>query len=231
MKTDKLTTLGFDVYGTLIDTHGVIGELEKMIGAEHAPGFSQAWREKQLEYTFRRGAMRKYLDFGICTRQALDHTAETLKHALSDDQKEKLIAAYDTLPAFEDAESGLSVLHDAGHELFAFSNGQAEAVETVLENAGIRKYFAGVVSVDEINTFKPNPDVYHHFLKTTHSTAGNTWLVSSNGFDVIGAVAIGMQAAWIRRSAAVILDPWEFSPTVILDSLDGLADSIACRQS
>ncbi len=223
-------TLGFDVYGTLIDTHGVISELEKMIGATQAPRFSQVWREKQLEYTFRRGAMRKYLNFGICTRQALDHTAETLQHALSDEQKGELVSAYDTLPAFGDAGNGLSTLKNAGHALFAFSNGQAEAVETVLENAGIRQYFRGVVSVDEIGTFKPDPEVYHHFLKVTHSAPGNTWLVSSNGFDVIGAVAIGMKAAWIQRSPAVILDPWEFSPTVILDSLDKLTHSISSRQ-
>ena len=71
-------TLGFDVYGTLIDTHGVMLELEKIIGENNAAYFSQVWRDKQLEYTFRRTAMRKYQNFDICTRQALEHTAQTL---------------------------------------------------------------------------------------------------------------------------------------------------------
>jgi len=51
------TTLAFDVYGTLIDTHGVVAALTEMIGKQ-AQGFSQSWRDKQLEYSFRRGLMQ-----------------------------------------------------------------------------------------------------------------------------------------------------------------------------
>jgi len=47
-------TLGFDVYGTLIDTAGVTAAL-KPFARELAPAFSNLWREKQLEYSFRRG--------------------------------------------------------------------------------------------------------------------------------------------------------------------------------
>ena len=66
----------------------------------------------------------------------------------------------------------------------------------------------------------------HHFLESTGSDQQSAWLVSSNGFDVIGAVAHGMKAAWIQRSKAVVFDHWEYRPTIILDSLDGLANSI-----
>jgi 2-haloacid dehalogenase len=48
-------TLAFDVYGTLIDTHGVVSALQKITGPEKAKVFSRIWREKQLEYSFRRG--------------------------------------------------------------------------------------------------------------------------------------------------------------------------------
>jgi 2-haloacid dehalogenase len=49
-------TLAFDVYGTLIDTHGVVSALQALIG-DKAKDFSHSWREKQLEYSFRRGLM------------------------------------------------------------------------------------------------------------------------------------------------------------------------------
>jgi 2-haloacid dehalogenase len=218
-------TLGFDVFGTLIDTHGVVVQLQTMIG-DDAPRFSQVWREKQLEYTFRRGLMNKYQNFGVCTRDALNYTAQFLGHSLSEDQKQILIAAYSTLPAFSDAIQGLKDVKAAGHRLFAFSNGQAHAVDTVLTNAGIRDYFEGTVSVDSIGTFKPNPATYHHFLESTGTTARDGWLISSNGFDVIGAVAIGMNAAWIQRSTAVVFDPWEFEPTVTLSSLEQLTNNL-----
>jgi len=55
-------TLAFDVYGTLINTHGVIEELRKHIG-DAASDFSNTWRSKQLEYSFRRGLMERYQHF------------------------------------------------------------------------------------------------------------------------------------------------------------------------
>ena len=64
------TTLAFDVYGTLINTHGVVSLLENMIG-DNAHAFSTTWREKQLEYSFRRGLMQNYVLFSVCTEQAL----------------------------------------------------------------------------------------------------------------------------------------------------------------
>ena len=218
-------TLGFDVYGTLIDTHGVIVELEEMIG-DDAAKFSQVWREKQLEYTWRRGLMEQYQNFGVCTREALEYTTRFLGHDLSDPQRQTLISAYSTLPAFPDAKNGLEEIRKSGHRMHAFSNGQAAAVDTVLENAGIRHYFEDTVSVDAIGTFKPSPLAYQHFLDSTGARASQSWLVSSNGFDVIGAVAIGMNAAWVQRSTAVVFDPWEFEPTVTLDTLESLAASI-----
>ena len=43
--------------------------------------------------------------------------------------------------------------------MFAFSNGAADAVDTLLETAGIRGFFDDVVSCDEVKSFKPNPGV------------------------------------------------------------------------
>jgi 2-haloacid dehalogenase len=66
-----MATIAFDVYGTLIDTNGVVSRLREWIGSQ-AEVFSQTWRSKQLEYSFRRGLMRRYENFAVCTRQALE---------------------------------------------------------------------------------------------------------------------------------------------------------------
>ena len=214
-------TLAFDVYGTLINTHGVVTELEGMVG-ERAQLFSQTWRDKQLEYTFRRGLMQQYQHFGICTAQALDYTCEHLGEDLSSEQRAALLQKYRALPAFDDVIDGLTQLKQAGHRLFAFSNGVPDGIEAVLVNAGIRDFFEGVVSVDPMQTFKPNPVVYQHFLDSTSSIPANAWLVSSNPFDVIGAVNVHMRAAWVQRSTASIYDPWDIPPTFTIEGLDAL---------
>lgn len=217
-ETTPPLTFGFDVYGTLIDTHGVVVELEQYIG-DLAATFSQIWREKQLEYTFRRGLMQSYEPFGICTKQALEFVNQHLQCGLSEAQLANLIECYRTLPAFTDAPTGLEAMKQSGAAIYAFSNGQAHAVEHVLRHADILHYFDGIVSVDEIKTFKPDPRVYEHFIARTQANLNTAWLVSSNGFDVIGAIKAGMKAAWIQRNPSLILDPWEISPTITLTNL------------
>ncbi len=216
-------TLAFDVYGTLINPHGVVTTLESMVG-ERAPLFSQTWRDKQLEYSFRRGLMQRYENFSVCTAQALDYACSHLNEPLTVEQKQILLASYGQLPAYDDVISGLDQLQQAGHRLFAFSNGSAEAVDGLLRHAKIRDYFEGVVSVDTKKTFKPNPVVYQHFLDSTGSNASNAWLISSNPFDVFGAINIDMRAAWIHRNVDTIYDPWDIEPTFTAQRLDALQE-------
>lgn len=220
------TTLAFDVYGTLIDTNGVVDELTESIG-DLAPAFANTWREKQLEYSFRRGLMQNYQHFGICTQQALDYCCLFYQIEMSQAQKQVLLDVYKTLPAFSDVVDALIDLKKSGHRLYAFSNGNEAAVEALLNAANIRQYFLGVISVDSLKTFKPNPAVYSHFLRETNSKENEAWLISSNPFDVLGALSHGMRAAWVKRSDKAIFDPWGIEPTITIKSLKELNSGIS----
>ncbi len=221
-------TLGFDVYGTLIDTHGVVAQLQEMIG-NTAQKFSSTWREKQLEYSFRRGLMQNYQTFAICTSQALDFTCDSLKISLTQKQKQILLDCYKTLPAFDDVTEGLTKLQATDIRTYAFSNGTAVAIETLLVSAGIRDLFQGVVSVDDLKSFKPNPAVYSHFLRKSEATGKDAWLVSGNPFDVIGAMSAGMKGVWLKRSEDMIFDPWGIEPTITVNDLRMLSETIVSK--
>jgi len=121
-------TLAFDVYGTLVDTHGVVSKLQELIGAR-ASDFSKTWREKQLEYSFRRALMQNYENFSVCTKQALDYICCYYKVAFTKQDKEELLNCYRKLPAFEDVSDGLVSLAAANFRLYAFSNGNSDAIE------------------------------------------------------------------------------------------------------
>ncbi len=221
-------TLAFDVYGTLIDTHGIVELLETMVGGK-ADAFSREWRRTQLEYSFRRGLMRRYETFAVCTAQALDRTCAVYGTPLDDEQKRRLLSAYRKLPAFGEVKDALRDLKASGFRIFAFSNGTADAVEELLSSAGIGDCFLGVVSVDELRSFKPDPAVYLHFLQRTGAEAGACWLVSGNPFDVVGALFSGMRAAWVDRSGEAPFDSWGVEPDVVVRGLAGLGDRISVR--
>ena len=214
-------TLAFDVYGTLIDTSGVTLALQQHVG-DRAGAFARLWREKQLEYSFRRGLMQRYEPFTVCTQNALDYACAFFAIELTDADKARLMAAYRILPAFAEVADGLRVLQAAGHRMYAFSNGHPHDVENLLQHANIHNQFIDVISVHEVQSFKPDPAVYEHFLQRTGTKHNEAWLVSSNPFDVIGAINVGMQAAWVKRSPDALFDPWGMQPTVTVSGLTEL---------
>lgn len=214
-------TLAFDVYGTLIDTSGVYLSLKNLIG-EKATSFMDLWRSKQLEYSFRRGVMNAFVDFSVCTKDALEYCCLSFNINISSGQMDALMNTYKVLPIFDDVEITLQDLQKSRYPLFALSNGSAHAVSTLLENADIAHFFNGVVSVEDVRMFKPSPLVYEHFNNHTHSLKSDSWLISGNPFDIIGAISYGMRAVWVQRSPEAIFDPWDLQPTATISHLNEL---------
>jgi 2-haloacid dehalogenase len=216
--------LAFDVYGTLIDTQGVTIELERRLtDASKAGEFARRWRDKQLEYSFRHGLMGAYVAFSDCTREALVFVDRALQTGLYDNDRDHLMAVYGELPAFEDVVPALDQLRDAGIRCVAFSNGAADAVSKLLIRAGVESHMDDVISADEVKRFKPDPAVYSHLRSRLETRPEQTWLVSSNPFDVIGATHAGLRSAWIRRSSDAPFDPWGVEPDMTVSDLEALA--------
>ncbi|MGB1092228.1 MAG: haloacid dehalogenase type II [Oceanobacter sp.] len=223
------TVLAFDVYGTLIDIQGVTSVLAATLG-EQAAAFSTAWRSKQLEYSFRRGLMQNYAPFSVVTEQALDFCIEQFQLDVTADTRASWLDAYHHLPAFDDARRALDKLAESEARLFAFSNGTEADVNALLEQAGLTSYFEDVVSVDALRSFKPNPGVYAHFMREADSHAHQSWLISGNPFDVIGARSAGMRAAWVKRDPNAVYDPWGIEPDIVVSDLSELVQPNALSQ-
>ena len=207
----KKITIGFDVYGTLVDPLEIGQHLYELFG-ERSKQFAVIWRQKQLEYTFRRGLMDRYQDFDVCTQQALQYTMKDLGINFSSTEITGLLDLYKTLQPFPDVIPALKKLKNSNYSLVAFSNGVKSTLNTLLSNAKLFKYFADVISVDAIQTFKPNPKVYKYLATQTKTDLSNCWVVSSNPFDVIGGKSAGIHAAWIQRDINNTFDPWEYEP-------------------
>jgi 2-haloacid dehalogenase len=217
--------IGFDIYGTLVDPLEMNKHLRPFAG-EMADRMSELWRNKQIEYTFRRGLMREYEDFGVCTRQALVLAARALEVQLSEEDQDKLIEEYQNLRPFPDVVPGIEALKKEGRMLVAFSNGVEATTRTLLERAGVLPHLDGVVSVDDLKTFKPDPEVYRYLARSLQRTLYETWLVSSNPFDVIGAKNAGLNAAWIQRKPDAQFDPWGTEPDLVAPDLEALAEEL-----
>ena len=215
-------TLAFDVYGTLVDPMGMSRLLAEDAGNK-AETVAALWREKQLEFSFRKGLMKVYEDFGVCTRQALRYAMAAHKLTLSEERENVLMAAYLSLPAFDDALPALKSLR-GGYPVFAFSNGGYPALEKVLGHNDLLDQFEGLVSVDDIKSFKPDPAVYAYARRATGSWEKPLCLVSSNAWDAIGARAAGLLAVWIKRDPDKVFEDWGIEPSAVISSLSELPE-------
>src|SRR5215475_1113605 len=121
------TAIACDVYGTLVNPLAIADHLRSLVG-EQAARFAELWRAKQLEYSFRRGLMRAYRPFSVCTWQSLLYTEQSLGMVLPEESRTMLIEHYQYLPPFPDAAHGLASLKRAGHRLAAFSNGETQII-------------------------------------------------------------------------------------------------------
>lgn len=213
--------IALDVYGTIIDVGALQACLSEAFGAR-AKEAARLWREKQIEFSFRRALMRRYVSFDVCTRQALMHVSAGMGVRLEAKHKRALFTAHLRLPAFSDVSGALRTLKEDGNTLVALTNGTERSIGAVLRHAGLMRYFERVISVDELKTFKPDPAVYRHLLRSVRRRKEKVWLVSGNPWDVIGAKACGLKVVWVQRDPARRFDPWEFSPDATVSSLKSL---------
>jgi 2-haloacid dehalogenase len=216
--------LAFDMYGTLVDPIGITKELERYL-PEEASHVSRAWRQKQLEYTFRLTAMGRYEDFERVTRKALDYALVAAGRELGPERTATLMEQYNALKQFADVEPGLQRLKEAGYEMVVFSNGTPRMLEALLDAAELSPYFRGSISVDEVRVYKPSPETYRHVARRLGRSIGEVRLVSSNPFDVVGAEAAGMRAAWVDRSGS-LFDTLGSPPEIVVATLTELADAL-----
>jgi 2-haloacid dehalogenase len=208
----------FDAYGTLFDVHSVVAALQEV--TTEAETVSLLWRTKQLEYTWLRSLMGRYVDFWAVTDEAL---CFALKHhgvQLSPDQQGTILNAYLQLSAYPEVPATLEAL--APRPCAILSNGSPRMLDAAVVASGLTGTFAEILSADLVKVYKPDPRVYALAPKALGLSTEAIVFVSSNSFDVMGAKAYGFQVAWINRTNAQA-DALGLMPDIMLSRLDELS--------
>src|SRR5258708_38937295 len=174
----KIKGLAFDAYGTLYDVHSVI-ELGEQLFPGQGTALSNAWRLKQLQYTWQRSLMGRYADFWKVTEDGLVFATNSLNLKLEPSKRKQLMEAYLSLKTFPDVPPGLKELSTAGYKLAILSNGAPRMLQDVTKNAGIDQFLPRVISVDEVKIYKPSPRVYQLAAKKLRTAPPATRFLSS----------------------------------------------------
>jgi 2-haloacid dehalogenase len=212
----------FDAYGTLFDVHSAVKRHEDMVGP-NATRVSEIWRAKQLEYTWTRSGMGRYLDFWLLTEQALDFALAAVPDT-NKDAKKDLLDAYRTLDCYPEVPEVLRQLKDRSARTAILSNGSPEMLETAVQSAGIGELLDEVFSVHPLMLFKTSPETYRMVTDYWKIERDRVSFQSSNRWDIAGAVSFGFHGVWINRTGQPDEYP-DLAPDRILEDLSFLTAS------
>ncbi|WP_049925803.1 haloacid dehalogenase type II [Halopiger goleimassiliensis] len=222
---DAVKTLAFDSYGTLVDVSGVAESLSEHLD-DHDPSLvARIWRQRSLANAMVGNAIGEYDAFYEMNRQALRATLETVGLDLPEDEREEILATYHELPVFDDVREGMERFGELGYDCYVVSNGNEEMLESLVGVADLEGLLEDAISADEIEQFKPQPELYRHAADEIGTPIGEIAFVGAGWWDVPGAMNAGMQGVWINRSNAR-WGPYEVDPDLTIDSFHELADTL-----
>lgn len=223
LDSDRITTVTFDSYSTLVDVDAVANALADRVPDHMVESISKLWRSRSLAYTFVANEIDAYQPFYEMNRDALGYALVAHDVDLTEAERDEILAVYHALDVFSDVREGIERLNDGGYDCYVVSNGDPEMLASMVEHAGIDDLIQETISADEIQTFKPNVDLYRHAAARTGTPIEEIAHVSAGWFDILGAQYAGMGGVWVNRSGDEF-DLFDGNPDLVIERLDELAE-------
>jgi 2-haloacid dehalogenase len=220
---DAVTTLTFDSYSTLVDVDAAEQALAARV--DDPEPVSKLWRSRSIEYTLVSNHIDAYQTFYEMNRDALTYALDAHGVDLPDGERDEILAVYHDLDVFDDVRDGMQRLADAGYDLFVVSNGDPEMLDSMVDYADIGGLLEDTISADEVQTFKPSPEIYRHAAARTGTPIEEMAHAAALWFDVQGAQHAGMQGIWMDRKGTP-WEPFDGEPSLTVETIHDIADEL-----
>jgi len=211
--------IAFDVVETLFSLESL---RHRLIDAGQPGHLLELWFARLLRDAFALCASGGFRPFADIAASAL---ASATDHALPDDTVQEIVAGFAELDPHPEVEPAMRRAVDAGIDVITLTNGSADTTRTLLKRAGVQGYVRQVVSVDDIQRWKPAPEIYRHAAKSCQVEREQVALVAVHGWDTHGAHEAGLVTGWVSRLEgryAPIFAP----PDVMGDDLVEVVDAL-----
>ncbi len=226
----NLKALTFDLFGTILDLGGSLRPtIEAFLsrkGSEvTAEVFWDHWRARQrIEQYQDTIMMLGHSGYLETVRRGLVYTIALNGLEASAEEVATVMEGWQELSPFPEVLPALERLGKR-YRLVVLSNGDPHFLDHLVKNR-VQWAFDDVISVTFVGAFKPHPAVYRRAARDLGLEVGECMMVSANAFDVVGARACGLQAAFVDRYGYPY-DDSPYRPTVMVSDFTELADSIA----
>lgn len=216
---DRVETVLFDSYGTLVDTTTAARAIEDLVDDPEA--VARDWRSRALFYSVVANDLGQYATYFDLHVDGLRDALADRGIDISDEAARERTAVYHDLDPFEDVAESFACLAAAGYAPSILSNGNPEMLDSLVDATGIAESVAEVVSADEIRRLKPGRDLYDHAAERVETDPERVAHVTAHWMDVQGAMHAGMQGVFLARDG----EGWPSfgpAPSLTVDSLAAL---------
>jgi len=222
-----VTTLTFDIFGTVLDLAGSLTPpLEELLDECGASETVQAtdvwaqWRHRQrIEQYQDNLLMLGHSGYLAVKKRALLYSLRTFKIEFTYEQIDKFMKVYQDLTPFQDAIDGLKRL-GTKYDLVILSNGEEWYLNHLAKNR-IGIDFHDILSAEMVGQFKPHPSVYRFAAKRLEREPDQIMMVASHSFDILGARHSGFRGAYVNRYD-LPYDESEYRPDLTTGNFDEL---------
>ncbi len=186
----------FDLFGTVLSL-APLDEACDRLSPGNGAELAARWRARQLETSWLRTVMERWVDFDVIMLDSLRATVQEFGvDGSSDDAVLREVAdAFIDLPIVDGAHRVVQELRAAGLVTGILTNGSARALDRVRGRLPAMDHY---LSVDAARQFKPHPGVYQLAVDATELPVNQIGFVTANGWDAAGAGAFGFRVAWLR---------------------------------
>lgn len=209
----KITTILFDLDGTLIDTNELI--IQSFL---HTLG--------------------KYYPNEYTREDVLPFMGPTLMETFAGIDKEKaeeLVRVYrdfnisrhdELVTEFEGVYETVALLKEQGYKLGIVTTKMLNVVQKGLKLTGLDSFFEVIIALDHVTKAKPDPEPILKALQELHSTPEEAIMVGDNYHDILGGRNAGTKTAGVAWSAKGRAFLEEYQPDYMLENMRDLLDIV-----
>ena len=224
----SVTTLAFDIFGTVLDLTGSLvaptDRFLKELGSDlTGVDFYPQWRARQrIEQYQDTLVMLGHSGYLETCRRALAYALRANGVEFRPGQVEEFMAVWQDLSPYPDSLTGLRRLSKT-YRLVALSNGEPDYLLHLARNR-IGFEFDKIISVEEAGAFKPHPAVYRAAARLMDVEPAEVMMVAAHSFDIMGARACGYRGAYVNRYKLPYEDTDKYTPDLVVEDFIRLAD-------
>lgn len=204
--------LVFDVNETLLDV-GALDPLFKELFGD--TGSRKEWFFSLEENWLTTTIVNDFKPFADMAKAALVMVGARRGVDVSEDSQKRLVEGVLSLPAHDDVPEALALLRENGFGLSALTNSALKAARKQLDSAGLADYFDNIMSVDEVQRYKPAPEPYRMAAQRLGIETREMTMIAAHAWDITGAASAGCRTAFVGRPGKVL------SPTGAVPDLKG----------